>query len=164
MSWRNITAGLLVVLTAIVLQTALLNRFIPGVSPDLLIALVTAAGLVGGPPRGAVTGLFCGLFTDLMVDRLLGLGTISMVAAGLISGLLGQGLFRENFVVPFLVGGVVTACRQSLFYLGALAFGVHIPFGESLTAVVIPSICYNGLLTGLLFPLWQRLVRRLYRL
>jgi|LSQX01.2.fsa_nt_gb rod shape-determining protein MreD len=158
---RKLLAVVVGFMLALVIQTALINRWFPGVHPDMMLSMVTIVGLIGGPWTGAFAGIAGGLLVDLLGGRLLGLGALSFCATGALAGWLGQGLFRENRVVPFLAGAVATIVYHVLFILGALAFGVTIPLGETLVRLLFPSICYNGLLTGLLFPVVYKVKKRL---
>lgn len=149
---RHLLAVFCTMLVGLVFQTALINKFIHGVSPDIIIAIVTAVGLIQGPIAGAVAGLVGGMLGDLLFGRLIGLGALSVSAAGLCGGLIGRGLFRENWVVPFIAGAIVAALYQVIYVLGANAFGANIPFGQSLARVLLLTLCYNGVLTGVMYP------------
>ncbi len=120
--------------------------------------------LIDGPVAGAAVGLSAGLLGDMLAGRLVGLGALALGGAGLLGGFLGGSLFRENLLVPYLAGALITVVYDMLFVLGARAFGVKIPFGESLVRALLPSLWYNGLLAGLLFPVVQKTHRWLSRI
>lgn len=158
---RKLVAVAVGFMLALVLQTALINRFLSGIHPDIMLSIITALGLISGPWTGAFVGVTGGLLGDLLGGRLVGLGAFSMGGVGALAGWLGQGLFRENKLVPFLAGAVATIIYHIIFILGAFAFGVVIPLGESLARFLIPAICYNGILTGILFPVVYKVRKRL---
>lgn len=157
----RLLAAIGILAVALIMQTTLIALVVQGVRPDLVLAVVAGVGLVAGPWAGAVAGLLGGMMADLLTGRLLGLGMLSHMIAGSVSGLLAGRLFRENAFVPFVIGAVVTIVDQSLFILGARAFGIIIPFGDTVARIMVPSMWYNGLLTALSFPLVYRLNNKL---
>ncbi len=84
--WRG-AARLLLVLVAALAAVVLAARHIAPV-PDLLVLLLTAVGLVGGPAAGLGWGLVAGWFVDVIPPgaTVLGLGALTYAAAGAVAG------------------------------------------------------------------------------
>lgn len=83
--WLGITWRFgLVLFTALVLQAAVMADLLAfGQFGDLLLVLAIAAGLVGGPDRGATLGFVTGLFYDLIVvDTPFGLSALVYAVVG----------------------------------------------------------------------------------
>lgn len=144
-----------------VLQSTLLSSLVPWVRLDLLLAVAVCSGITSGPLAGAMAGLLGGIVADMLTGRLIGLGMLTRGVSGLLSGFLGQRLFGENVLVPFVIGAIATICDQLLFVAGAKAFGINIPLGQTLARVTVPSTWYNGLLSAFCFPLVYGINRRL---
>jgi rod shape-determining protein MreD len=105
-----------VLLSALVLQASVLSELrVADVSIDLLLALAIAAGLTGGPDRGAVVGFVAGLLTDLLVQTPFGLAALSYAATGYVAGLLNEAVVRSARLLSVLIA------------IGAGAFGVAVP-------------------------------------
>ena len=86
-SWGRV---LLVIVVGFVAQVALIDQLtLFGAHADLLVLLVAAAGLIGGPQRGATVGFVAGLFADLAVTTPFGLSPLCFVLVG-----YGVGLAR----------------------------------------------------------------------
>ncbi len=86
MSGRTLVrGGLVVVLFLTVQQTLVLELRIGGVHPDIMLLLPIAAGIVGGPVRGASMGFVAGLVSDLFLPTPFGL-------SALVGCLLGFGI------------------------------------------------------------------------
>lgn len=98
-----------VLLSALVLQTAFFaNARVAGVSFDLLLTLAIAAGLTGGPERGAVFGFLAGLGVDLLVvGTPFGLAALAYALTGYVTGLLNEAVVRSarSLVILIAIAG-----------------------------------------------------------
>jgi rod shape-determining protein MreD len=101
---RDATRVVLVVLLFITVQeTLILDLRIGGVHPDIMLLLPIAAGIVGGPARGATMGFGAGLVADLFLPTPFGL-------SALVGSLIGFG-----------VGAATVALDRSAFWLAPVA-------------------------------------------
>jgi rod shape-determining protein MreD len=100
-----------VLLTALALQSSVFSWFtVVGVRADLMLALTIAAGVVGGPQRGAVTGFAAGLVLDLLLFTPFGLSALTYCLVGYGVGLASALRIRQSRAFPLfagLVGGAV---------------------------------------------------------
>lgn len=91
------------------------------VRPDVLLLIAVAAGIAGGPERGAVVGFFAGIVADLFLHTPLGLSALAFSLVGFAVGTLQSSVIRAAWWIP-----PATACLGStagiLLYalLGAL--------------------------------------------
>jgi len=121
----------LVVVTAMVLQRGLFAELrIADAAPDVLLVVAVAAGIAGGPERGAVVGFFCGLALDLMLPSPLGLAALSYLAAGAAVGRVHSADHR--------------AARWRVMALSALGCA----FGVAVFAVLGTVLGQDGYITG----------------
>jgi rod shape-determining protein MreD len=73
----------LVLLGALVLQVSLLGRLpVFGVTAELMLLVAIAAGLTGGPERGAIVGFAAGLLYDVTLHTPLGLSALVFALMG----------------------------------------------------------------------------------
>jgi len=80
-------------LLAVVVDAVWLSRLpTPAATPSLLLVLVVACGLLGGPAAGAIAGLSAGLVIDLAPPTALvtGTGAAGLAVAGAVAGMLVQ--------------------------------------------------------------------------
>ena len=112
---RAFRAGL-VLLTAIVLQAAVVSRLdIFGAHADLLVLVPIAVALVDGPERGAMAGFVAGLAVDLLSTTPFGLTALAYSVVGFVVGTFQHGMLRNSVVLPVVSAmlgaalGVVTA-------------------------------------------------------
>lgn len=152
----------LTVLTAAVLQTALFPSLtLLGFRPDLLLLVVLAIALRGGPTTGAVVGAVAGLVTDLLASQApLGLGVLVFTG-------LGYGVGQAR---PYLAPGSVSAPLLLAFVSGAIGtvgYGALASLlGDDrvtptlLVQAALSVALYNTLLAPIVFGVVRRLDER----
>lgn len=122
---KKMVLWLLVLLFGVLIQAVFLSGiFTVDSRPDLMLAVVVAAGLLGGKEMGLGIGFFAGLFQDLSSGNVFGLNVFSKMAVGYVSGLMESKVFKENFLLPpiaavgatFLSGIVVFVFLSVLDY------------------------------------------------
>jgi rod shape-determining protein MreD len=137
---------LVVFLFITVQQTLMLDIRIGGVHPDIMVLLPMAAGLVGGPGRGATMGFGAGLVADLFLPTPFGLSALVGCLVGFGVGLATVALDRSSWWLP-----TVAAILSSVVYeIGFAVLGsvlgepqlVHV----DLTRIVVLVAVVNALL------------------
>jgi rod shape-determining protein MreD len=138
----------LLMLTALLLQYALAPQIqIVGVSPDLLLLMALAGGMVGGSERGAAIGFVAGLLMDLLVTTPFGLWALTGCLAGWTVGQLhGKFLYAGGFL-RFISALAASAAALVLFIALALLMGQDFLYELPLARIVIVISAVNGLLT-----------------
>lgn len=140
-------------LLALVLQHSLLvDLRVAGVSPDLLLVVAIAGGIVGGRETGAVVGFAAGVAADLLAQTPFGLSSLTFGLVGYGVGTLQAGVLRLTWWIPLLTGLAASAAGVMVYgLLGALLGQGYLlrPDLAGLAAVV-------GLLNALLVPVVVR--------
>lgn len=105
----------LVLFGGLVVQTSLVPLFaVGGRIVDVMLLLAVAAGMLGGPERGATVGFFAGLGTDLVVQTPFGMWALAATLTGYAMGSLyggvvvGGRLVRWTMIASALAVGTVT--------------------------------------------------------
>ncbi len=92
-----------VVGVALVLQAALVAELeLFGARGDLVLAVVIAAALVGGPDQGAYVGFGAGLALDLVVQTPFGLSALAYCITGYAVGSFQGTVLRAVWWIPVL--------------------------------------------------------------
>lgn len=132
--------------TAFVLQVAFLGDLrLFGVHPDLMLLVAVAAGLMGGPSRGAAVGFAAGLLVDLLLPGRLGTSALAFSLVGFGVGVAGESLMRSaRWILVALVmagsaAGVVLYAGLA-HLLGAGSLG-----DPRLLQIVVIVAVFNGL-------------------
>jgi rod shape-determining protein MreD len=163
MRTRQDLLAVVVVLTALLAQVTVINRLpLPLGHPDLLVVVVIAFGLVGGPQRGAVIGFATGLAADLMPpsDHLAGRLAFAYTLVGYLAGLLEDIEERSVFTTVFVVAvgaGIAVVVYAGLGVLvGDPTVTVH-----TTTRAVVAVVVYDVVLAPFVVPLVSGASRRL---
>lgn len=156
--WSRWALWVTAALVAFAAQTSLFGPLAPwGFRPDLALVVVAVCGLHFGPLRGGAIGLISGFVIDLYGGRLIGMGGLAKLAAGVTAGLIGQRVFRERSVMR---AGVIlaTSLMGNLVYLGlARAFGLEWPVFDGLWRVILPGALSDTAAGLMLYPILARL-------
>ncbi len=121
-SLLSLLRAALVVLAA-ALSAVVLPR-LGSVGPDLVLLVVVAAALLGGPAKGALVGLGAGWAVDLMPPAAVALGVAALTyaAAGAVSGLWHRDGGRSAFL-PALSTLAATSTVAAVGILRAVTSG-----------------------------------------
>lgn len=107
----------LVLVVLLVLQTTWMTDLRPfGVPGDLMLLLAIAAGMAGGPLRGATVGFVAGLAMDLVLLTPLGLSALVYLAVGYAVGSVHDGVLRSAPWIP-VVAAFVASIVGVVFYV-----------------------------------------------
>ena len=108
-------------LTLLGLLSVVVAARTPVLLPDLLLPVVVAGALVGGPVRGALLGLAAGWLVDLVPPGalVLGSGALTYAACGLLAG-----AGRREGLAPWLWVAVVGALASAVLVLGGVLTAV----------------------------------------
>ena len=150
---------LLVVFSALVLQVALFSDLeIAGVSPDVMLVVAVAAGLTGGPDRGAALGFVAGLAMDLVLTTPFGLSALAYGLTGYVVGLGQNAMQRPTWWMSTIAGfagtimGIVTfvvvgeLLNQPHLYTSDIwkILAITAALNAALTPVVVPVVRWGG--------------------
>ena len=149
-------------LSALILQVTLLARLgLPGATPDLLLVVVLALGMAGGPASGAVMGFAAGLLIDLAPPAAGSLGQTAAVyaIAGYLAGNVvlepGRPELAAMLTIAGLAGAVVIALPVLSWLLGSpqaawseipFLFATQALYAAVLAMVIVPlvGVLYRG--------------------
>jgi rod shape-determining protein MreD len=142
--------------TAVVLVSALLLQVviapwltIAGVQVDLLLLVSLAAGLTGGPERGARVGFVAGILWDLMVAGPFGLSALTYCLAGYFVGSAQRSVVGPTWWAP-IPGAGLAAAASVLFYA---AVGVLLGYHEWLSGrTLVVAVVVGGTAALLVLP------------
>ncbi len=143
-----LSAGLL--LLAILIQlTVLDNLSLPGgAGPDLVLVVLVAVALTGGPMEGMLGGFCAGLALDVAppATHLVGQYALVFCLVGYAAGRVGRHL-EESVWVPIGVVALGSAVGELLFALTGMIFG-NLDITWSAVGHVLPaSVVYDVLLS-----------------
>ena len=157
MTVRRVLLGAVVVLTALLLQGAVLSHL--PLRADLLLVVVIAFALAEGATSGAVTGFLTGLLVDATADHELGRVALAYALAGHVAGLVPVRPDRPR-VLPLVVTAAAAATAVTAYaVVGVLLSDPRVTlagWGRATAATVVGCV----VLAVLVVPLVSALVRR----
>ncbi|MCU1693502.1 MAG: rod shape-determining protein MreD [Frankiales bacterium] len=150
----------MLVVLALLLQVCVLSRLpLPGTGPDLLVVLVVALALAGGPEAGAAGGFATGLGADLLGDGALGRLALAYAVVGHLVGLARADADR-SVLVPSLLAAAAAGGAVLLFAGEGVLLGDPRVGLDALGRALLGTAAYAVVLTPLVVPPVRRLVAR----
>jgi len=140
----------LVILTALIVDLSVLSRVrVAGTMADLMLLLGIAAGITGGPVRGAVVGFASGMAVDLFLQTPFGLSALVFSIVGYAVGTAESGILRASWWIPVLTALVASAVGELAFaVVGSVVGDTQLLTGRVWSIVVIAA-SMNALLAPL---------------
>jgi rod shape-determining protein MreD len=133
----------LVAVVALVLQISVVADLrIAGAIGDLMLVVVVAAALTGGPDRGAAYGFALGVLYDLVLDTPFGLSALTYALVGYSVGLIGAALMRTSGWWPVAIAAGAGVVQAALYTSLGNLIGVAYPLGA------VPGIAVAMAATG----------------
>lgn len=143
----------LVVLTALIIDVSVLSRVrIAGTMADLMLLLAIAAGITGGPTRGAVVGFVSGMAVDLFLQTPLGLSALVFCIVGYAVGTAEAGILRSSWWIPVVTAFVASVAGEVTFALAGSVVGDS----QLVTGRLFLIVVVVGAMNALLAPLTIR--------
>jgi len=143
----------LVIVTALIIDLSVLSRVrVAGTMADLMLLLAIAAGITGGPTRGAVVGFVSGMAVDLFLQTPLGLSALVFSVVGYAVGTAEAGILRSSWWIPVLTAFVASGAGELAFALmGSVVGDTPLVMGRLLVVTVVV-----GAMNALLAPITIR--------
>jgi rod shape-determining protein MreD len=142
---RALTSAVLVFL-AVVVQLTMIDRLpLPGgTTPDLVLLVVVALALSGGPMSGMITGFCAGLTLDIAPpsDHLMGAYALAFCLVGYGCGLVSAELDR-SVLLPLAASAVGAAVGAALYAGVGILFGNPDVTGAAVRHVLPWSVIYD---------------------
>lgn len=149
---------LLLNIICFVLQTTLFRHFhLGGVTPNILIMITAASGLMYGRRLGMFSGVIAGLLVDSMFNTVIGLMILIYAFIGYVNGMANKLYFKDKLYIP-----VVTIVLSDMAY-GILYYGCRfmlrgrMDFLFYLMHVMIPEAVYTTIVGVLIYMVMRRI-------
>lgn len=141
-------------MTLLALQKTLFIEITPfGVIVQVVMAFAAAAGVAGGPERGAVTGFTLGILFDLAVGSPLGSSSITMGLAGYVAGWADVIRIDTTWWLAAIFVGIGTGVGELAVPVVRRFVGEEEAFVPDL-AVIVPVVAVAGaVLSVVLVPI-----------
>ena len=136
----------LVLITCLLLHTTVLAGIrVGGVMPDLMLLVAVAAGITGGPDRGAGIGFASGMALDLFLSSPLGLSALVFTLVGYGMGAAHTGVLRPSWYLRSLAAMLGSVAGVLLYAVVGTMLGDPL-FNLRLVPVIVVVALANALL------------------
>ena len=160
MIWKRAILLVLLGLTGVVVETAVLGgATLDGSKPELLLLITIAIAITEGPDFGATAGFVLGMLTDLMLGLPKGVSALVFTAAGYAAGRV-RAQMTPTAWLPIAIAGVTTLAAVVAYGGVSMLLGQHVT-ARALARHAGLSAAYNALLTPFVFPVVRTLAGRL---
>jgi rod shape-determining protein MreD len=98
---------LLEIILCLLLQTTVFQWIaLAHVTPNLLLILTVAIGLMRGRTEGLIAGLVCGLLMDFCYGYVIGLYALIYMVIGYLNGFCNRIFVKDDLTIPLVLVGV----------------------------------------------------------
>lgn len=153
---RNILIAVSILL-CFVLQTTLFHALdFGGISPNLLIIITAAFGLMYGRTCGMLTGFFSGLLIDMFFGPALCFYALIYMYIGFANGFFNRIFFKDDVKLPIALITVSDLCYGMICYILLFLLRGRFHFPYYFLHIILPEIVYTVVLAVFLYPalLW----------
>lgn len=153
---------LLLNIICFVLQ-ATVFRHLPlgGVTPNILIMITAASGLMYGRKLGMYSGVIGGLLIDAMFNSVIGLTILIYAFIGYVNGMLNKLYFKDKLYIPAITIVLSDLVYGILYYICRFMLRGRMDFPYYLMHVMMPEAVYT-LIVGLLIYLVMRRIKEYF--
>ena len=152
----------LIISVCFLLQTTVFQTLsFAGVSPNLLIIVVSSFGFMRGRKEGMFIGFFCGLLIDIFFGFYLGVYALMYMYVGYINGLFRKRFYPDDIKLPMLLIGASDIICNFMVYFILFLFRSRFQFLYYLRAIILPEFVYTMLLTIFLYFLLLKINQKL---
>ena len=149
--FKSFLCSFLILLCSVIVETSILSNisFLPAV-PDLALICVLYFSFLNGKNYGQVSGFLSGLLLDFLSGSPLGFNCLYRTVIGYLSGVFRRTINSSGFIVPSVIGLLVTILKVFLIWLISLFFK-SIKIYNIFTFSFLFELVMNVLLTPLMF-------------
>ena len=122
-------------------------------TPNLLIALTSAYGLMRDKKSGLVVGFICGLAIDIFFGYALGYYAVIYGIIGYLNGSLHKLFYPDSIRMPLMAFAASDFIYGVIVYITYFFMNGDFAFHYYLMHVIIPEMIYTVVLMVLLFPI-----------
>lgn len=151
---KKVIAGILLTFVCFILQTTIFQHIqLANVAPNFLLVITVAIGYMYGRAKGAVTGFFCGLATDMMFGNVIGVKALIFMIIGYFNGYANKIYYGDDFSVPLILIAISDFIYGFLYYVCMFLLRGRLNFLYYLRRIIVPEIVYTVFIGIILYKL-----------
>ncbi len=140
---RIIVAAIIIILCFLLQSTLFTYLSLGGVSPSLMVIVVSAFGFMRGRREGMFVGFFSGLLMDLFCGKYLGPYALLYMYVGYINGFFRRRFYPDDIRLPLvMIAASDLFCSLLEYVFGYLVRG-RLNFLYYFRSVIVPELVYT---------------------
>lgn len=152
------------ILICFLLQTTVFQWIaLAHVTPNLLLILTVAVGLMHGRTQGLTVGFVCGILIDFCYSNILGLYALIYMLIGYLNGYGKKILAKDDLTIPVLMVGISQFIYFFLFYIFNFLLNGKLNFLFYFVRIGLPQIVYTVVVSVILYKLLNIINTKLER-
>ena len=147
----------LIIVTIILIASVLLEAIfvghmsIFGVTPYLMLPIITSYSILRGDTEGAIVGFTGGLLQDIVLGQALGLFAMLGLLVGYFAGKPFRDFFRESYLLPMLITGVIATIYGFTVYIFNSLTIAPINMFHHIGTVILPATVYTMIISLIVY-------------
>jgi rod shape-determining protein MreD len=144
----------LIIIICFLLQSTIFQTFaFAGVSPNLLVIVVSSFGFMRGRKEGMLVGFFCGLLVDIFFGFYLGVYALIYMYIGYFNGIFQKRFYPDDIKLPMLLIGASDLSFNLCIYVFLFLLRSRFHFLYYLKTIILPEFIYTMVITIFLYLL-----------
>ncbi len=141
---RHILKVFMLLMALVIQSTWIKYTEILGVTPNLVLALVVAMGLISEPVEAGTYGFAAGVLWDLMWGRVFGVNALLFMYIVLLGRALIELMYKKGLFVSVMITFFSAILYEILFFLISFAIWGETGFLYLILRIIIPSSAYTA--------------------
>ncbi|MEE1315518.1 MAG: rod shape-determining protein MreD [Faecalimonas sp.] len=150
---RPIITALLVIVCFLLQCTLFQSLSFASVSPNLLIVVTAAFGVMRGKKEGMWVGFFAGLSIDIFFGDLLGFYALVYMLLGYVNGFFKRIFYPEDIKLPLILIASSDFLLANIVYVFQFMMRGKFQYWYYLGHIMIPELIYTILITLVLYQI-----------
>lgn len=150
---RKIVLFVIIVLCFLLQSTFFQTFSFAGISPNLLVIVVSSFGFMRGRKEGMFVGFFCGLLVDIFFGFYLGIYALIYMYIGYVNGIFQKRFYPDDIKLPMVLIGASDLSFNLLIYLMMFLLRGRFQFWFYLKTIILPEFIYTMVITIFLYYL-----------
>lgn len=138
------------------LQTAIFCKLqLGGVSPNLLIMVIAASGMLYGRKLGMFSGVIGGILVDAMFSTVIGVSILIYTIIGYVNGIANKLYFKEDLYIPLLSIALSDFAYGILYYICRFMLRGRMDFLYYFVHIMLPEAIYTTIVGFFIYMLMR---------
>lgn len=148
---RKITLILIIVVCYLLQSTVFQAIDFAGITPNLMIIIVSSVGFMWGRKEGMFVGIICGLLIDIFCGFYLGVYALLYMYIGYINGFFQKRFYPDDIKLPMILISASDIVCNLVIYLIMFLLRGRFDFLYYLKAIIIPEFIYTMVISIFLY-------------